>query len=145
MSRQIITVITDDLDGTEGAETVHFAFEGREYRIDLSDHNRRRLLARLEPYINAGLPVRGDRTAQAPAQDRARRAQLRKMRDWWNTNHTALGLPEPKGYGRIPAKVEEAYRVHGNRQVPVVARPVEPVVPRLRVVPPIPEATFAAG
>ncbi len=43
MSRQIITVLTDDLDGTEASETVQFAMDGIAFEIDLSDVNAKQL------------------------------------------------------------------------------------------------------
>jgi hypothetical protein len=53
MSRNVSIVITDDLDGTEGADTVRFALDGVNYEIDLSEPNRARLEGDLAPFIGA--------------------------------------------------------------------------------------------
>lgn len=53
MSRNVSIVITDDLDGTEGADTVRFALDGVNYEIDLSGPNRARLEGDLAPFIGS--------------------------------------------------------------------------------------------
>lgn len=53
MAEHISTIHTDDIDGTEGATTVTFGFEGASYSIDLSDKNRAKLARALDPYIAA--------------------------------------------------------------------------------------------
>lgn len=35
MARETVIHITDDIDGSKGAEEVSFAYQGTEYRIDL--------------------------------------------------------------------------------------------------------------
>jgi hypothetical protein len=39
VAKQTIERLIDDLDGTEGAETVAFALDGVSYEIDLSEKN----------------------------------------------------------------------------------------------------------
>ena len=36
MARQVQTLLTDDLDGSDAAGTVRFGYEGVEYEVDLS-------------------------------------------------------------------------------------------------------------
>src|SRR5438128_1765692 len=52
-------VYLDDLDQSEGAETILFALEGKEYEIDLSEKNAERLRAALKEFIEAARPVDG--------------------------------------------------------------------------------------
>jgi hypothetical protein len=61
MARQIITVLTDDLDGGDAARTVEFGLDGVSYMIDLSQKNAGKLRKSLEPYlaVAAALPGRG--------------------------------------------------------------------------------------
>jgi hypothetical protein len=58
MARSIAVVVTDDLDGSPGAETVAFSLDGVSYEIDLGQPNRARLAGALAPFIAAGRRVR---------------------------------------------------------------------------------------
>jgi hypothetical protein len=51
MARQIITVLTDDLDGGDADRTVEFGLDGVSYTIDLSEKNAGKLRKSLEPYL----------------------------------------------------------------------------------------------
>lgn len=53
LARRETVVVTDDLDGTEGAQPVTFAFDGTQYEIDLSEENADALHQALTPYIVA--------------------------------------------------------------------------------------------
>ena len=54
MSKSVSVIITDDLDGSENAETVSSGFDGVTYEIDLGKKNRSRLKRALAPFIEAG-------------------------------------------------------------------------------------------
>ncbi len=68
--------MTDDLDGSEDAETVSFGFGGVTYEIDLGQKNRAKLEKALAPFIGAGRRVprsgrrRGAERAGASPADR---------------------------------------------------------------------------
>lgn len=66
MSKSVSVIITDDLDGSENAETVSFGFDGVTYEIDLGKKNWSRLKRALAPFIEAGRR-RGTAAAVAPA------------------------------------------------------------------------------
>lgn len=55
MAQKII--YADDIDGTEGAEPVTFAFKGQAYELDLSAKNLEKLEKALQPYVAAARPV----------------------------------------------------------------------------------------
>lgn len=57
MARQIITLLTDDLDGGEADETVNFALDGTGYQIDLSEANAARLREFLGQFTVAAIKV----------------------------------------------------------------------------------------
>jgi len=57
MSKSVSVIVTDDLDGSENAETVSFSFDGAAYEIDLAKANRAKLEKALAPFIGAGRPV----------------------------------------------------------------------------------------
>ena len=53
MVRKVETLLVDDLDGSEAAETVRFALEGRQYEIDLSEGNASRLRGSLAVFVSS--------------------------------------------------------------------------------------------
>jgi hypothetical protein len=62
MSKSVSVIITDDLDGSENAETVWFGFDGVTCKVDLGKRNRARLEKAPFPFIEAGRRVpRGGR------------------------------------------------------------------------------------
>jgi Lsr2 len=66
MSKNVSVIVTDDLDGSEHAETVSFGFEGVTYEIDLAKKNRAKLEKALAPYIEAGRRVPRARAVHRP-------------------------------------------------------------------------------
>ena len=97
-------VTTDDLDGSQGAETVTFGLDGVNYEIDLGQPNRTRLATALAPFIAAGRASRGSgrrgtgRTG-GPRIDRA------AVRAW--AREAGLAVSER---GRISAEVMRQYQ-----------------------------------
>ena len=80
MSKNVSVIITDDLDGSENAQTVSFGLDGVAYEIDLSKKNRARLERSLAPFMEAARKVpRGGRRRGRPAGAPADRSAVR---DW---------------------------------------------------------------
>src|SRR5579884_3723264 len=114
MATEILTIVRDDLDGTEGAETVEFAIDGTFFTIDLSDKNQERLRKCLAPFIEKAKaqpwPERRGRGVK-----RATKTTLEPdpsvYRAWWSVaeNRTKYSLPEYNDRGRIPGAVVQAY------------------------------------
>jgi hypothetical protein len=106
MARQIITVLTDDLDGGHADQTVEFGLDGVSYTIDLSEKNAGKLRKALEPYravaAKAGLAV-GRHGAVAPSRVSSRETN-QAIREWAVKNGWAVSER-----GRIPSSVVEAY------------------------------------
>jgi len=111
MAKKVITLLTDDLDGSEADRTVEFGIDGVTYTIDLSEKNVGKLRKALSPYIDAGSRVgrssdsrgRGRRrNGTTPA--RSSRDQNRAIREWAVKN--GYNVSER---GRIPASVIAAY------------------------------------
>jgi len=95
MARTVSVVITDDLDGLPGAETVTFGVDGVSYQIDLAELNRTRFAAALAPFIAAGrLVSRGGRRVDRGA-----------VRAW--ARQAGLAVSER---GRISAEVVRHYQ-----------------------------------
>ena len=51
MAKTVIVRLTDDIDGGDADETVHFALDGRSYEIDVNMANAARLREALQPFI----------------------------------------------------------------------------------------------
>ena len=79
MARSVAVVVTDDLDGSQDAETVTFALDGVTYEIDLGAGNRARLDRDFAPYIEAGRRISRSRNRSQgrPAGPRIDRAAVR--------------------------------------------------------------------
>jgi hypothetical protein len=115
MAKQIITLLTDDLDGGEADRTVEFGLDGVNYTIDLSEKNAGKLRKALEPFLSAatrlgrsGVTPNVARRAAPAASSRTSRDQNQAIREWANKN----GYPVSER-GRIPSNVVEAY--HAKR------------------------------
>ncbi|GAA4591246.1 transglutaminase-like putative cysteine protease [Actinoplanes octamycinicus] len=115
MAKQIITLLTDDLDGGEADRTVEFGLDGVNYTIDLSEKNAGKLRKALEPFLSAatrlgrsGVPPTVARRAAPAASSRTSRDQNQAIREWANKNGYSVSER-----GRIPSNVVEAY--HAKR------------------------------
>lgn len=113
MAKQIITVLTDDLDGGDADRTIEFGLDGVNYTIDLSERNSGKLRKALDPYLAAASRVgrtgASGRVASRVVQPaRTNRDQNQAIREWANKNGY-----EVSERGRIPASVVEAF--HAKR------------------------------
>jgi len=114
MAKQIITLLTDDLDGGDADRTIEFGLDGVNYSIDLSEKNAGKLRKALDPYLTAAAKVGrtgpngriASRAGAAPS--RSSREQNQAIREWAVKNGY-----EVSERGRIPASVVEAF--HANR------------------------------
>jgi hypothetical protein len=103
MSKNVSVIVTDDLDGSDSAETVSFGFDGVTYEIDLAKKNRAKLEKALAPYIEAGRRVpRGGR--RAGGRSGGSSADRSDVRAWAK----AAGL-EVSDRGRVSAEVMRQY------------------------------------
>jgi hypothetical protein len=105
-------VLTDDLDGTEAAQTITYTIDGQEYEIDLSEENVQRFHDALEPFVSKSREVerqplpsrrssRGDGRRRSGASGRPDIAQIR---DW------AMGRSmDVSRRGRIKKEIIDAY------------------------------------
>ncbi|MBG0564885.1 histone-like nucleoid-structuring protein Lsr2 [Actinoplanes aureus] len=111
MAKQVVTILTDDLDGGGADRTVEFGLDGVNYTIDLSDKNAGKLRKALEPFISAGtrrgraagVARRGPGRAGVAGAGSSRR-QNQAIREWARKNGRKVSER-----GRIPTEVVEAY------------------------------------
>jgi Lsr2 len=111
MAREV--VITDDLDGSSGAQTITYSFEGQEYEIDLAEKNLEKLREALKPYLDKSRRV--ERQALLPTSTRGTRRRsssgggsgrtdLAEIRTWAQANGYQVAER-----GRIKKDVIDAY------------------------------------
>ena len=108
MAQRVVVTLSDDIDGSEAAETIAFGLDGRSYEIDLSAENSAKLRGALAPYISAGRRRSGRRStyvSAAPARPTSDREHNQSIREWAATQ--GMKISER---GRIPSTVLEAYR-----------------------------------
>jgi hypothetical protein len=106
MASRTIVQMTDDTDGGPADETVRFALDGREYEIDLSEHNAKALRQVIEPYTAAGRRL----TSRGRAVTRVETTvDTAAVRAWAASN----GI-EVSTRGRLPKDLVEQYRAAGN-------------------------------
>jgi hypothetical protein len=67
MAKTVIVKLTDDIDGGDADETVHFSLDGKSYEVDLSSANASKLREAFKPYVEQGRSSRGTRTRPASA------------------------------------------------------------------------------
>lgn len=103
MSSKTIVELIDDIDGSEASQSVVFAIDGVNYKIDLSDENAEELRSRLAPFIESGSKVTG-RTPKTYTRRQSRaplgRAQSQAIREWARANGEKVS-----DRGRIPAEL----------------------------------------
>ena len=110
MAKTVITQITDDLDGSSGAETVTFGYRGTNYEIDLGRRNASAFDKTMRPYVDAARKVttaRGGRRGSSDGRRTSRRSsagQLASIREWARAEGYSVS-----DRGRISANVIEAY------------------------------------
>ncbi|KUL31432.1 histone-like nucleoid-structuring protein Lsr2 [Actinoplanes awajinensis] len=112
MAKKIITVLTDDLDGSDADRTVEFGLDGVSYTIDLSEKNAGSLRKALDPYLavaarlgRTGATARIAPRATVPV--RTSRDQNQAIREW-----AAKNGHEVAERGRIPKAVVEAFQAN---------------------------------
>ena len=103
MAQTVVVTVTDDIDGSEGAEAVSFSFNGQSYEIDLSSKNRDKLTKSLQPFIDSGRRAGRQGTARS-TRGRASRKDSSAIRAW--AAEQGLAVSER---GRIPAAVVAKY------------------------------------
>jgi len=54
MAKTVIVKLTDDIDGGDAAETVHFSLDGKSYEIDVNSSNAAKVRAAFQPFIDKG-------------------------------------------------------------------------------------------
>ena len=116
MAKATVDVLVDDLDGSEGAETVRLGWNGEWRELELSKRNLASLSRALDRYWDVARPTSASgrtnrrRRTGAVTSSPARKAKRTTKRDpkvirAWATDN---GIAVPSR-GRIPGEVERQY------------------------------------
>ncbi|SPF67996.1 LSR2-LIKE LSR2 ANTIGEN IMMUNE PRECURSOR RESPONSE SIGNAL PLASMID LYSYL GP61 [Propionibacterium ruminifibrarum] len=103
MARKVQVILTDDVDGSEAAETVNFGLDGVSYEIDLSDENAARLRDQLAHWVGNARRT-GGRRSTGRRSGSGGTSNAAKIRQWAQENGHEV---PPRG--RIPNEVRQAY------------------------------------
>ncbi len=109
MARKTLVQLTDDIDGSEAAETVAFAIDGAQYEIDLSAGNAAALRESVARFVRHARKVSGGSAPRARTATGSAGYDPKAVRVWAAAN--GVELP---ARGRIPSAVLAQYRVAGN-------------------------------
>jgi hypothetical protein len=71
------SILTDDLDGSQGATERKFSIGGTDYEIDLTDQNYSQFLKELDKYRSRARVAKKKRDNQAPVIDPGDRPKIR--------------------------------------------------------------------
>ena len=106
MAKKTVVTWIDDIDGSEGADTVEFGLDGLTYAIDLSKTNADALRETLSPYVDHARKVGGRGSGpQRPAGGGTSKAARR-----WAA---ATGIDVPAS-GRVPETILAQWRAAGS-------------------------------
>lgn len=106
MARKVVTLLEDDLDGSEASETVSSALDGTEYEIDLTNDHANELRGALERFTKVARKTSGGRARLAgrKSSSRDRGPDAKAVRQWAAENGIQVNTR-----GRIQAEVVEKY------------------------------------
>jgi hypothetical protein len=109
---EVTVTLVDDLDGSEAAETIKFAVDGKSYEIDLSKPNAAKLRRALRPFIDHSRSARRNRGTRRRSNSRTggRKSDVGKYDPAevraWAKSHRIKVAPR----GRISAEVVDRWR-----------------------------------
>lgn len=106
MAQRTQTILVDDVDGSEAAETITFALDGVTYEIDLNEEHAGALRAGLEEWVGNARRAGGRRTSGRRRRAGARPAagETQRIREWAKEQ----GL-QVSDRGRISGDIRAAY------------------------------------
>jgi len=110
---EVTVALIDDFDGTEAAETVKFALDGKNFEIDLSKSNASELRRTLRPYVDRARGARRTTSTRRGKSGPARSGTSRRsegydrteVRAWAKANRIKVA---PRG--RISNDIVEKWR-----------------------------------
>ena len=105
MAKKTVVLLEDDIDGSEATETLSFALDGSDYKIDLNEGHAKELREAMARFTNAGRKVSVGRGRPASRSKSSHGGPDAKAVRMWATEN---GIPV-NTRGRIQAEVIEKY------------------------------------
>lgn len=105
MARKVITILSDDLDGSEANETISFALDGTEYEIDLNETNAAELRNALSRFTDAARKTSSGRGRSTARKSSGSGVDTKSVRLWAIENGFQVNTR-----GRIQADIMEKYQ-----------------------------------
>jgi hypothetical protein len=110
MASKTITLLSDDLDGSDASETIRFGLDGKAYEIDLSASNAAVLRQSLGKFVGVARKAGGPTLGATPRRrSGSTNYDPATVRAWAASQGIAVN---PRG--RISASVLEKYRAAGH-------------------------------
>ncbi len=105
-------MLIDDLDGSEGAETIKYSVDGQDYEIDLSEKNAERFRSVLKEFVDVSreveqapvLTLTPARTTRRQGSGGSGRDDIAQIRAWAESQ----GM-DVSARGRIKKEIIDAY------------------------------------
>jgi hypothetical protein len=112
-------VLIDDIDGTEGVETIRYTVDGQEYEIDLSEKNADKFRTILAPFIEKSRTVAASPPPFVPATPTTRRTRRSTAATGRTDIAQIRAWAESKGIevaprGRIKQEIYDQYDAERN-------------------------------
>jgi hypothetical protein len=104
VARKEVVELTDDLDQGPASQTIHFALDGVEYEIDLSDRNAKKFNAALAPYVENARRLAHRRRLTGRRADATAGVDPKVIRQWANEQGIEISTR-----GRIPGEIVDRY------------------------------------
>lgn len=112
-------VYSDDIDGTEGAAPVTFAFEGKQYEIDLNDEHQQQLRDALAVFIKAARPKGGKASTKTTSPNAGKGGY---DEDTYDRVHAVIADRAAKGKTSTAADIKPIVDLDGRVVGQLVAR-----------------------
>lgn len=129
MSKEVVFIVRDDIDGSRADETLTFAVRGRNYEIDLSSANVELFEKSLFQFIEAARVQETTNSASPTPVSSASKREMAKRRKEIRVWASRNGWPElgESTKGRTPYAALDAYRAtHPEVELPPEMIPKRP-------------------
>jgi hypothetical protein len=105
MAQEVITRLTDDIDGGDADVTVTFGFDGEHFEIDLSKLHALEFTQAMSHFVEHARKVKPAAGSRSPGSRAPRKKNQNNIREW---------AQKERGYpvgnrGRIPAAIVTEY------------------------------------
>ncbi|MDN4611465.1 histone-like nucleoid-structuring protein Lsr2 [Arthrobacter burdickii] len=105
MAQKIVTLLSDDIDGSEASESIRFGLDGTEYEIDLNEQHARELREALQRFTEVARRPSGGRPRRAGRNSSGSGIDAKAVRQWALDNGLQVNTR-----GRVQQEIVEKYQ-----------------------------------